>query len=96
MPTLRDDLIKFFEATKGRASPHVSPANSDDEEEGKNDDDGNEEESVADSAVDDSSEDEDDASSDDEDEGKAVSQKRKLPTSPPGYTPSSPSYHVPW
>lgn len=36
------------------------------------------------------------AISDDEDEGKAVSQKRKLPTSPPGYTPSSPSYHVPW
>ncbi len=67
VPMLRDGLIKLFEATKGRTSPHVSLANSDGEDKGEIDDDGNGEENVADSAVDISSEEEDEASSDDKD-----------------------------
>jgi len=40
MPTLRDDLLARYQETKNRASPQVSPANSDDEADSEDEDGG--------------------------------------------------------
>ena len=68
MPTKRDLLIARYEATKGRQSPHVSPANSDNEGES-----GDEEGGLFDSV----SEDEEDAS-DEESSGNEVMEEEGL------------------